>query len=294
MLMPRTITILVCSLFAVQILHAGDEGTQLIYKLPESQSFRYDASSSLSQRFTMMEKSMTSLVTTDLELKVNVVESIMNRSTVDIMYDHGRITTKLKGLEEAPMQDTSIELETVRDLKLRMTIAPDGKVLNSTILAAHDESKQIMIMLRSTRLFDRLFVEFPNRAVSFGDMWKTTITDTTLAPQGLGSVITEGVLNLTYRGTRDTLGRKCWVIEFGSQGLHQSGDFSRGDIQMSLDGDGSFTGLSFHDVETGALVTSYSELSTVVTMNFTGQQSASVPVETRMILNVHQPRKSGK
>ena len=75
----------------------------------------------------MMQRQMKSLVTTDLELSVRVSESVLNRSTVDVTYDHGRITTMLKGSDDIPKQDTTIELNAIRELKLKMTIAPDGK-----------------------------------------------------------------------------------------------------------------------------------------------------------------------
>ena len=292
--MQQISLLLACSLIVCSPVRAADDGVRLIYRLPESEVFRYDASSTLTQQFSMMDVEMTSLVTTDLELKVTVAETVLSRSTVDVTYDHGRITTRLIGIRDMPPQDTTVDLQTVRDLKLRMTIAPDGKVITSSIEAAHEDSKQIMTMLRSTRLFDRLFTEFPNKPVLQGDSWKLSTRDTTLAPQGLGQVITESTINLTYRGTRDTLGRSCWVVDFTSQGVHQFGEFSRGDIQMSLEGDGTFIGTSYHDVTTGALVASHSELATIVTMSFTGQQQTSVPVESHIILDLHQPKRAGK
>jgi hypothetical protein len=287
--MRRPILIAVILASTAQCALGGDEGVRLSYKLPEATVFRYDASSTLSQKFTMRDVKMTSLVTTDLELKMNVSETVMGRSTLDITYDHARISTRLMTSTDVPPQDTSIELDGVRDLKLRMVIAPDGKVLSSSIAAAHEESKQIMGMLRSTRLFDRLFTEFPTKPIQSGESWKATILDTTLAPQGLGQVVTESRLEMTYAGMRDTLGRKCWVIRMTSKDLHQYGEFTRGEVQMTLDGTGSFSGLSFHDVENGALVTSYSELNSVVTMSFSGQQQTSVPVESRIVLDIHQP-----
>ncbi len=270
----------------------ADDGVRLSYLLEKNAVINYDASSTLTQRFTMLDQPMQTAVTTDLELSVKVLESVLKRSTVAITYDYCRIRTRLEGMQNFPSQDTSIEMKAIKDLRLLMTISPNGVVMQSKVEAAHAESKVIMEILRSTRIFDRLFTVLPTFDISPGNKWSSMMLDTTVAPQGLGQVITEGDITMTYHGTIDTLGRTCWVITSASSGLRQYGEFARGKIQMTLDGSGSFTAKSIHDVSTGELVASHSELVTAVTMSFVGQHSTSVPVESKIVLDIHQPQSS--
>jgi hypothetical protein len=194
-------------------------------------------------------------------------------------------------MQEIPVQDTSVEIDAIKDLRLRMRVQPNGDVVSSEIVAAHEESAEIMTMLRSTRIFDHLFTSFPSFDVSPGDSWAVPMLDTTIAPQGLGLVITDGALKLTYQGIRDTLGVTCWVIDATSTSLRQYGEFKRGEVHMMLDGGGSVRGRAFHDVTSGALVASRSEINTTVTMQFSGPQNTSVPVESHNVLELHQPRR---
>jgi len=283
-------TILILTLAASTLQsRAGDEGVRLTYRLPEHGAFHYDASSTMTQRFSMMDRPMESSVTTDLELRVSVVEKVMQASTIDIQYDYGRIRTRLEGLEEIPVQDTTVEIDAIKDLKLRLQVQPNGKITDTEIIAAHEASIEIMTMLRSTRIFDRLFTMFPAFDVTPGDSWSIPVLDTTIAPQGLGLVVTDGAMRFIYRGVKDTLGVTCWVIDASTTNLQQFGEFQRGDVRMDLDGGGSITGRIFHDVTTGAVVTSRSLIATTVTMNFSGPQKTSVPVETNIVLDLHQP-----
>ena len=115
--------------------------------------------------------------------------------------------------------------------------------------------------------------------------------DTTLAPQGLGKVITDAMLEMTYQGIHDTLGVTCWVVDVSSSSLRQYGEFQRGDVHMDLEGDGVLIGRAFHDVVTGAVVASRTSLESTVTMSFTGPQRTSVPVHSAIVLDLHQPRR---
>lgn len=287
----RSIIMAFLTLPSVALASWGDDGVRLTYRLPKNAVFYYDASSTLTQRFTMMNRPMESAVTTDLELRVNVVDNVLRQSTVDVQYDYGRIRTRLEGMADIPVQDTSVEVDAIKGLRLRLNVQPNGEVTHSEILAAHEESTEIMTMLRSTRIFDRLFTTFPGYDVTVGDTWDVPMHDTTIAPQGLGLVVTDGSMLLQYRGVRDTLGVTCWVVDASSTVLRQYGEFKRGEIHMSLDGGGTIVGRAFHEIETGAVVASRSEIHTTVTMTFTGPQKTSVPVESSVVLEIHQPNR---
>ena len=288
-MVTRSTILLLSVLVASPLLHAGDDAVRLTYRFPVHEVFHYDASSTMRQRFSMMERPMESSVTTDLELRLSVLDKVLQSSTIDIQYDYGRIRTRLEGMEDNPVQDTTVEIDAIKDLKLRMQVQPNGTVTNTEIIAAHEASVEIMTMLRSTRIFDRLFTTFPTYDVSPGEAWTVPVLDTTIAPQGLGLVVTDGAMKMIYRGIKDTLGVTCWVIDASTTNLHQFGEFQRGDIRMDLDGGGKITGRVFHDIATGAVVTSRSEIATTVTMNFSGPQKTSVPVETTIALDLHQP-----
>ena len=285
----RHISIVLLFAAAVPLLHGADDGVRLSYRFPVHGVYHYDASSTMTQRFSMMERPMESSVTTDLELRVSVLDKVMQSSTVDIQYDYGRIRTRLEGMEDVPVQDTSVEIDAIKDLRLRLHVQPTGEITNTEIIAAHEASIEIMNMLRSTRIFDRLFTTFPSFDVSPGDSWTVPVLDTTIAPQGLGLVITDGAMKLVYRGVKDTLGVTCWVVDASSTNLQQFGEFQRGEVRMDLDGGGKITGRIFHDVTTGAVVTSQSEIVSTVTMRFSGPQKTQVPVETNIVLDLHQP-----
>ncbi len=270
----------------------ADDAVRLTYRLPASEVLYYDASSTLTQRFSVMDRPIESAVTTDLELRMTVVENVLQRATVDVEYDYGRIHTRLEGFEEVPVQDTVIEVDAIKGLRLRMQVEPTGTVSSQEVLAAHEESAEIMAMLRSTRIFDRLFTVFPSTDVSNGHQWSVPMHDTTIAPQGLGLVVTDGTLEHTFLGTRDTLGVTCWVVDVTSSSLRQFGEFKRGDVQMTLDGGGSIVGRAYHDLRTGAVVASRSQINTTVTMTFTGAQKTSIPVESTVVLELHQPTRT--
>lgn len=267
-----------------------DEAIRLTYRLPVSSIYRYDAVSTLDQQISVMDRSMTSKVNTKLDLAMKVRESVLQRSTLDITYDRGSIRTRLETADGLMAQDTSVDLFAIKDLRLTLTMSPNGSVMNTSIEAAHRPSAETMSMLRSTRIFDRLLVPFPSHDVVPNDHWESDLLDTTIAPQGLGSVITRGTLHMVYRGVVDTLGVRCWKIELSSKDLEQKGEFSNPTMTMKLNGTGSVRGTSYHDVTTGAVVVSTSVWDTKITMDISGEQTLSVPVISKLVLDLTQRR----
>lgn len=267
-----------------------DERIRLSYRLPSTSTLRYDAVSDADQVIRVMDRTMVSKVRTDLDLIMKVRETVLQRSTIDVSYERGSIRTRLESPDGFMAQDTTVDLFAIKDLRLTMTISPNGSVMGSSIEAAHQRSAETMTMLRSTRIFDRLLVPFPSSDVEPGDDWETDLVDTTIAPQGLGSVITRGTLRMTYVGTVDTLGIQCWKIALLSTDLEQSGEFSNPSMMMKLGGKGTVRGTSYHDVTTGAVVVSSSVWDTKITMDISGDQKFTVPVDSKLVLSLTQRR----
>jgi hypothetical protein len=267
-----------------------DEGIRLSYRLPSTSTLRYDAISDADQVISVMDRTMVSKVRTDLDLLMKVRETVLQRSTIDVSYERGSIRTRLESPDGFMAQDTTVDLFAIKDLRLTMTISPNGSVMGSSIEAAHQRSAETMSMLRSTRIFDRLLVPFPSSDVEPGDTWETDLVDTTLAPQGLGSVVTRGTLRMTFDGTVDTLGVRCWKISLLSTDLEQAGEFSNPSMIMKLGGTGTVRGTSYHDVTTGAVVVSSSVWDTKITMDITGDQKFTVPVVSKLVLSLTQRR----
>ena len=150
-----------------------------------------------------------------------------------------------------------------------------------------------MSMLSSTRLFDRLFTAFPQKAVEYGDSWNQPLLDTTMAPQGLGQVITDGNIKLTYKGVKDTLGKRCWSHRHETpHAWNSTATLCEATSSMDLSGDGTFSGTAYHDtVETGALGgiilrDRQQQSSCTLPVN----RNTTVPVKSRIALDIHQPR----
>lgn len=237
----------------------------------------------------MMGRNMKTIVRTKVGVLVHVTDNVLKRSTIAISFNNGTIQTSVGSNDEGLVQDTTIQVKQVDDLGLQVNLAPNGETLSSTNNASTEEMRMVYELVRSTRVLDGLFIEFPTRDVRPHDSWTVRMNDTTTAPQGLGEVVTSGPIRVMYHGVLDTLGRQCWDLTIASSSLRQLGAFNRGDITMSLSGVGTMSGRSLHDVTTGELITSNLTYETNVTMEFNGRQTATIPVRSTVNLNIEQP-----
>jgi hypothetical protein len=180
----------------------------------------------------------------------------------------------------------------------RVTITPDGSVVARDNMVRDQAIADVLALVNSTKIPDRLFVPFPVVDVSPGDSWTMQLLDSTSSQQGRGQVLTTGTVQYRYRGTLDTLGRRCWVIDVNSPDLAQHGTLVGAVIEMRIDGTGALHGTTIHDAQTGLLLTSSTQLETRVLMSGLGMpegaQNISVPVYSQTNIVIERVEGKGR
>lgn len=271
----------------------GTEPVRLCYSLPVGTSSRYEATSTLGQRLQVMGRDVVSEVRTDLGLMLTVSDRLMQSSSVQLKWSDGKLSTRTIGGPDDVRTDSVITIPTY-GLTQTITITPTGSVISESATANDQSQEDVVAMINATKIPDQLFIPFPTAPVVPGYRWKSALADTSAAPQGRGAVITSGTAWYTYRGTVDTLGKPCWIIEIVSDDLSQYGTLTGAAIELRIDGSGSIHGISIHDARSGLLVSSRTQLETRVVMSSTDQSIQNIRVPVQSQVNVFINRVEGK
>ncbi len=263
---------------------SATEPIHLTYRPHTGATVRYRTSSTLGQNLTVMGRDVISEVSTTLGLVMTVRETLMQRSTIELAWQDGKITVRSAGAQPMLAADSSVAIN-MHGLKQRLTLTPKGTVIAKEV-SSDANLAEVLGIVESTKIPDRIIVPFPAVAVSPGDQWTSTLADTAAAPHGRGTVITKGTITYTFRGLADTLGRHCWVIDLNSADISQQGSLTGAAIEMRIDGSGSMRGTSVHDSRTGLVIRSATQLETRVHMTGQGMQEGaqniSVPVHSQV------------
>lgn len=266
------------------------EPVRLCYNLPIGIAARYTATSTLGQNLNVMGRDVISEVKTQLGLTLSVNDKLMKSSSVQIAWTDAQLQTRTIGQKANEQADSTFRIPTY-GITQQLIITPNGTIVSSTASQSAQQS-EVLAMLKSTRIPDRLILPFPTDVVKPGARWEAGIADTSAAPQGRGSVVTSGTVWYTYRGITDTLGNRCWVIELTSANLEQHGVLYGAAIEMHINGTGSLHGISFHDTRTGLLVCSATNLETQVLMT-SNEQNISVPVRSQVSVAINREESKG-
>ncbi len=173
-------------------------------------------------------------------------------------------------------RDTTIDLSSISPMMVtKATLDKRGTVL-SQVNPVDPTAKGILATLR---LYEMFTVPFPAKAVRVGDSWTTLRNDTIPMPTGGGTLVSRVELKHTFRGVRDTLGVRCWVIETVSTTLEQSGSVTTAAGDFALDGTGQVTNRAYLEAGTGITMALSSESTVQLQMAITGQQSMVIPLD---------------
>lgn len=284
----RLLNIAVIYLLSVTIVAAAapfvpvnhrDEPALLRVRLTKGAAFRYTMTSTTSQDMTVEMNDITNESTSSLTLTMVVNDAAMDRADITTTFSDVTSTVRVRGMEDLGVaQDTTVRLTQFEGASIRLTMDQFGRALK--VSTSLDGSASAF--LASMKVLDRFSAYLPKEPISVGGTWKIENIDTTAAPSGSGDVRTRAVTVYTYRGIRDTLGTRCWVIDAASSSLTQEGEINANGIDLELEGSGQSQGTTFLDVSNGMVVATRGMVAMQTQMSLSGQQSMVIPVATQM------------
>ncbi|MBC8124092.1 MAG: hypothetical protein H7X70_00025 [Candidatus Kapabacteria bacterium] len=282
-----TIRIVVSILVACVMAHVSEasaqEKTLLRMRLKKDMSFRYDAQTSATQQMSIMGQEISTEMVSQIRMSMSVIDAPLGRSTIRCVFSDAKVATSARSLEGiVPNIDTSMSMTRFDGTEAIITLDQIGKLIS--IQWTKDSS--VAPFVRSSQVLSRMSASFPLQEVGVGDSWSTTTIDTASVPLGNGGIITDMTLKNTYRGIRDTLGFRCWYVESTATSFRQSGNISAGEIDMVIDGSGSYSVQSFVESSTGMLVLTTGEVSSNSRISVSGQQSMIVPGDSHIGFSV--------
>ena len=283
--------------YAVNPISEGmllSDAIRLTYRLPQRESYRYEAINVLQEKMTVANRELTTSTRTKLSLMLNIRESVLNSSTIDINYTGASILVSIVGMDSKSVSPVETELQNVAGKSSTITISPNGAIVSGTYDASDSNFQEVTSVLKPTGILTRIFTLFPASDVIPGSTWTEDLRDTAPAANGLGFVVTTGTVVLTFRGAFDTLGTRCWIIDAAADNLVQQGTYETGSLSVSLAGSGQVTGVALHDAHTGILLLSDFTLGTKTVMNFVRPMYTTIPVESFTHLSINQLREGAR
>lgn len=254
-----------------------DEPALLRVRLTKGDAFRYEITATTSQEMTVQTSDISNEATSSMKMTIVVDDATLDRADVTATLVDVRSKVRVRGLEDAGVdRDTAMRLTQLDGVTFRFTIDQFGRTTNPQVT----KDGNALSFLASMRVFERFSSSFPKRAVPVGGSWTSTTVDTSSAPSGDGDIRTTTATLFTYRGIRDTMGIRCWVIDAESASLEQEGEITTNGIDLELEGSGRSSGRMFYDVSNGLLVVSRGSVSMQTQMSLSGQQVMVVPVAT--------------
>ena len=260
-------------------VRSGDEPALLRVRLAKGASYRYGMSMTTSQDMTVAMNDISNESTSNMTMSMVVNDATIDRADITSTMSDVTTSVRVRGMDDLGVsRDTTMRLSQFDGVTVRFTMDQFGRA--SKVSTSLDGGASAFVS--SMKVFERFSSYLPKEPVPVGGTWVITTNDTTAAPTGSGDVRTMMTMQFTYRGVRDTLGTRCWVIDASSTALTQEGDINANGIELELEGSGQSSGRTFLDVASGMLVASYGTVAMQTQMSLSGQQSMVVPVATQI------------
>jgi len=260
-------------------VRSGDEPALLRVRLAKGASYRYGMSMTTSQDMTVAMNDISNESTSSMTMSMVVNDATIDRADITSTLSDVTTSVRVRGMDDLGVsRDTTMRLSQFDGVVMRFTIDQFGRA--SKVSTSLDGNASAFVS--SMKVFERFSSYLPKEALPVGGTWVITTNDTTAAPTGSGDVRTMMTMQYTYRGIRDTLGTRCWVIDASSTGLTQAGDITANGIELELEGSGQSSGRTFLDVANGMIVAGYGTVAMQTQMSLSGQQSMVVPVVTQI------------
>lgn len=208
---------------------------RLNLKKYESYSFECEAELSTLARYRTAEDQVDPSVTTmNMYITLRVLDVVMGQATI-----------------ECTVSDLYVQQKQAPSFQITFVVDPTGRVLSRTSPSDDPMTNLIMSTISPSEL---LGVPLPIQAVRFGSRWSTPKDDTITVDGATGAVYTSGTLSNTFVAIRDTFGLPCWEISSFTDNVRQRGEITSEGIDLTIEGSGKQSGVTFLDVSTGMLI----------------------------------------
>ncbi len=252
------------------VLTAGPASGQghftLQYKLEQGKTYRFGDSTTVNATQEMMGQEMktaSSVVTTTRLVPTDVTPE---KATIfEVSADAMRLSIK------SPQLDTTIVPQDLLGKRTRVTMSRLGEVSRREVI----DTVKASGFMRGVGQRDLVrFHIYPSKAVSVGEKWKTSRTDTTEAMGG--SMITVSKFEYTFVATEKRSGRETLKLTYSGT-MSVTGKGSMMGMQLYVEGSGKAKGFCFVDPSSGLPVYDESTSDMETTAAITGQQNMTIP-----------------
>jgi len=255
------------------------EATLLRVHPERNATFTYNIKTTYVQQIDVSGQQTSSGALNELTVHLLAKDVTLDRTMFTCTFSNAKAKFSVQGLDaDMPKNDTLIDLPSFDGITTSIITDPHGAI--QSVSAQSDLA--LTSLLTSMKVMERIIPTFPVKALQVGDSWGRSTIDTTGLQQGIGSIITSTTTKQTFRGSKDTLGYSCWLIESVSTDFQQTGTVSTNGIEMDLNGSGSQITRLFIERQTGMIVISVGEVMSDTRMVLTGQQEMVIPIDTHL------------
>ncbi len=285
-LFPSSFTFLKNSIFIISLafatmfhfpanLQAG-ESKQLRYSLLPGETIKYSTSTDIKQSIGEMQMNMGTIVSTNVETKVEAIEK--NNATLSVSYHDTKITTS--GMAMANIPDGTTNYDEFSDNNESLTLSERGEILTRALKSAKKSGKKNPMERNAqaaVKALGYMFTEFPEKPLKIGDKWVVVRNDTSGA-KSENQVITSVKLQYTLANYTDTLGVPCALLQCKSLSSSMSGSLEIMGNSMNFEGDGSLAGKVYIELATGMTLTSNINNQIDMRISMGGQDGMILPI----------------
>jgi hypothetical protein len=261
----------------------GQDGTRLLYQMPAKSQYSFSINNNSLQSSLGAGQESSVNVLLDMVVNLRVKDVVLNRSTIELRVD----STNVRRGSNSP----AFRISALENVRFDVTITPDGTLLGKDLDDQDTTMEELGKVLEAYRLLDWIFTPFPRHDVQRGEKWTVNRVDTTVL--SFGPVVNSVTIQYTLASQVDTLGLKCWRIDFESTDYTLSGDISGTGFVARFDGDGRIDGRAYHEVQTGAPVMAMIETNTNSKVQFVNP-NVVIPVVSTLRSHITRRRQSGR
>ncbi|MBI4811661.1 MAG: hypothetical protein HY800_09535, partial [Ignavibacteriales bacterium] len=177
-----------------------------------------------------------------------------------------------KNVIKSPMMDSTMILDKLIGKKTRIIVAKLGNILKREVIdTVKDEGMMGGAGQRSTTKI----AEFPEKAIKFGDKWKSMDVDTIESMGGKIIHTTDMEYTLVRKDKKQE--HDCLKIDYTGT-TSDTGKMMMGGMELFVEGSGKVKGTMYFDLKLGLIVLDESSIENEQTMAVTGQQSMTIPM----------------
>ncbi len=266
------ITLVILLTFLLNLVYA-QEKIKLAYNFEKGKTYFYKDTTigDMTQEMMGREMKMKNESQSLIRIVVNDVDK-KKSATLIVSADTVLVHSSM------PMRDTTMSIKEIEGKRTKVVVTNLGKILSRETIDS------VKVSGRMSSMANREAINFPqlsDKALAFGEKWKSTEIDTT-SPDNSGQLIVTRDIEYTLVSKEKKKNYDCYKVTFTGTSSTE-GKFNMQGMEFYIEGSGKINGSFYFAEKIGMIIESESQTESEMTYASVGENPMTIPITQKIV-----------